>query len=270
MTLRTARFRRGVIPRHRRVFTPDVTPTPPPVGGAIQFIEEQSGWSNGDSASPGQTTNSNITFTLGGGVQVGDEVLLIQVDNWYTLANLLSPAGTAVTTWAEKTDGGLPLDGGTNDIHARVWVGTVTTAGGTVISRRTQNDDEGYAHIFVFRDAEFDICDGTQTDTASPSHVAPSLIPTSGKTDDYLVCTWGTPSGATNYTVPGSMTPYTEYDVFGINTYRSASEQLTSDSATGTRTAASSVTLPWFGISVLMKSTGVAAAPAFTGWGIPL
>jgi hypothetical protein len=201
---------------------------------------------------------SNHTFTLGGSVQVGDLVLLIQLDNFYTLANLDTPSGTGVTTWTEQTANGLPLDLGTNQHHGRVWTGTVTTAGGTVIGRRATNlDDEGYAQILVFRDGEFDT--GDVASGGGTSDPAPSVIPTSGKTDDWLVCTWGNPfAGPGNYTVPGSMTPLTERDIGGAS-YRTAYEVLASDSATGTRTATYTVSDAWAAISVLIKS--VAAAP---------
>lgn len=223
---------------------------PPPDLALVQELDGQS-----------QSGNQTFTATL---AQVDDLIVLIQADDFYTLANLLTPTGTAITTWAERTDNGLPVDGGTNDNHAKVWIGTVTTAGGTVIANRTNVDDEGYAAVFVFRGAvgtpEFDTGDGTETDSTSTSHVAPSVTPTSGKTDDFLLCVWGTLDATVNYTLPGGMTAYTEQDVGGINTYRAGSEQLASDSATGTRTATASATNTWFAVSVLVKTAGAAAA----------
>jgi len=222
-----------------------VAQIPPP----LQLIQELDGQS--------QTGNQTFTATL---AQVDDLIVLIQADNFYTLANLITPTGTAVTTWTEQTANGLPVDGGTNDNHARVWTGTVTTAGGTVIANRTNTDDEGYAAVFVLRGTagtpEFDTGDGSESDANATTHVAPSLTPTSGKTDDFLLCVWGTLNAPVNYTLPGGMTAYTEQDVGGINTYRAGSEQLTTDSATGTRTATSSVNTTWFAVSVLVKTAG--------------
>jgi len=207
----------------------------------------------------GQSVSGQITLTATLAA-VDDLIVLIQADNFYTLANLITPTGTAVTTWTEQTANGLPVDGGTNDNHAKVWTGTVTTAGGTVIANRTNTDDEGYAAAFVLRGAagtpEFDTGDATESDANATAHVAPSVTPTSGRTDDFLLCVWGTPDTLTNYTLPGGMTAHTEQDVNGINTYRAGSEQLTTDSATGSRSATSSANTTWFAVSVLVKTTG--------------
>jgi hypothetical protein len=208
-----------------------------------------------------------IEFTLGAGTLVGDTVLLVQSDFFYTLVDLLPPSGTAVASWVEKTGSGIPLDGGTNDNHARVWLGTVTTGGAqTVIVNSTNADNERYATVFVFVGAvEFDGAAGTEVDTTSTSHVAPSLTPTAGQTDDQLVCLWGTAAAVTNYTPPGGMTAYTERDIGGINTHRAASEQLASDAATGTRTATSSANAEWYALSVLVKAGAAGAAPSVVG-----
>jgi hypothetical protein len=210
-----------------------------------QIREIVSAWSN----------SAQITLNLSL-AEIGDTVLLIHADNFYTLANLNAPGGTAVSSWAEQTGTGIPVDGGTNDNHARVWKGTVTAEVGTVATSSDNTDHERYAVAVVYIGAvEIDDLVGTETDTAGTSHAAPSVTPDSGAIDDSLVCVWGTTDAETNYTVPGSMTPDTEYDT-GFNTYRAATEKLASDAATGTRTAASSVSTTWFAISVIVKSPG--------------
>ena len=95
------------------------------------------------------------------------------------------------------------------------------------------------------------------------------MTPTSGNTDDLLLCLFGIDGsgGPINCTMPGSMTAYTERDVGGA-TYRIASEQLALDSATGTRTATASSTQPWFAVSVLIKGAG-AGGGASTGEKFP-
>jgi hypothetical protein len=196
------------------------------------------------------------TFTLTT-AQVGDTVVLIQASNFHGLANLITPTGTAVTTWVQQTSAN--VDGGGGRMVSKTWVGTVTTAGGTVSANRTDNSDEGYAAVLVLVDAAFDTAAGTDGLTASTSHVAPSVTPTTGKTDDLLVCVFGAGNAASyNYTMPGGMTAYTERDIGSAATYRAASEQLASDAATGTRTATASASvgsIGWFAVSVLMKST---------------
>lgn len=210
---------------------------------AITIREEQDAGSN----------ISAISFTLGAGTQVGDTILLVQANAWYSLANLQTPTGTAVANWGTVKH---TMDGGTDDNHVKVWMGAVTTGGtSTVIVNNSTTDEERFAAVFVLAGAiDFDSAASTDSDAAATSHVAPTVTPTAGKTDDLLVCLFGTHTGGSiNYTMPGSMTAYTERDVGAVNTFRAASEQLVSDAATGTRTATSSVSVTWFATSVLVK-----------------
>lgn len=204
-----------------------------------------------------------ITLTTAAGMLTTDTLLLVQANDYYTAANLLTPTGTAGTSWTLQHT----ADGGSNLAHAKVWTSNVAAAGAqTVIANATLNDDEHYAALFVLTGAASGI-DGvasTPNAAASLSHVAPTVTPTSGRADDLLVCLFATGiagTGAVNYTMPGSMIAYTEQDVGGVSTFRAGSEQLASASATGTRTATSSTSLAYLALSVLTKSTAAAAVP---------
>jgi hypothetical protein len=193
---------------------------------------------------------SQITFTLGAGTLTTDTLVLFHSDNFYTAADLLTPTGTAASTWTLR----LTRDNGTNEHHIKVWTAPVTTGGAsTVVTNSTNVDNERYAAVFVLQSSpEFDTAAGAGDTSGSPNYVAPSVTPTAGKTDDLLLCGWAT--GLTTFSMPGGMTAYTERDVGGAASYIVASEQLVSDAATGTRTATGG-TLHWAAASLLMKTT---------------
>lgn len=194
------------------------------------------------------SNTSAISFTTVS--VVGDLVVVIQMDDFYTLAGLSTPGGTAVGGGWTLVDS---YDGGSNGNHMKVWTGTVTTANGTVTVPFTHTDQERYAAIFVMPSAAFDVA-AHATGTSSTSFVAPSV--SASGSDDLIICAWCNTSGNTtiNITSPGSMTAYTERDVATFITYRAASEQLTASGASGTRTASSNLAQPYLAATIAIKS----------------
>jgi hypothetical protein len=218
---------------------------------AITIREEQDAASN----------SAAITFTTGAGMLATDKLVLIQANDFYTAGNLTTPSGTAGGTWTLRHT----ADGGTDQSHAKVWTADAAGSGArTVNVNSTTTDEERYAALFVLAGAASGI-DGaasTPNGASSVSHVAPSVTPTSGQSDDLLICLFHAGiagAGEVNYTMPGSMTAYTERDVT-FATFRAGSELLASSGATGTRTATASVARAFLAVSVLVKSE--AAAPA--------
>lgn len=198
---------------------------------------------------------ADYVFTLGATTAVGDLIVLIQANNFYTTANLTTPTGTAVTTWTLRNT----MDGGTNDCHAKVWTGPVTTGGAsTVDTNWSTTDEERFAAAFVISGgASYADAQSADTDTTSTSFVAPSATPTAGVTDNILMTVWGHQGGGDiNLTVPGTMTGYAEIDYPGLVTYRAASEVYSSSAATGTRTATGSAARDGFGVSVIVSGAG--------------
>jgi pectate lyase-like protein len=196
--------------------------------------------------------NTAVTrsFTLGSGTEIGDTLLVIAANNSDTMDNLLDPTGTAATTWSLEDS----FDGGIGDNHVKIWTAPVTTAGAETVSVGETLQDSFYAGVWVLEgEAAFASADWAETDIQSASAVAPSLTPPEDVTGGLLVTLFGTRAdNPINITPPGGMTPYTERDVSGVNTYRAASEQLTSDSPTGARTATLSFNRHNFAVSVLM------------------
>jgi hypothetical protein len=183
-----------------------------------------------------------MSYTLPGGASdaVGDAIYLVQANNFYTLANLQTPTGTAVGgAWTLQHS----YDSGTNTLHTKVWRGIITNATGTVVVNfaTAPPDEERYSAVYVFA--------GAATTSSTPAGVpvasstsfpAPSCTP--GSADDCLIAWYATQSTNLNFTMPGApFTALPEYDlVSGGNTYRGGYESLSSAAATGTRTATAS------------------------------
>src|SRR3954465_15397653 len=183
-----------------------------------------------------------MSYTLPGGASdaVGDAVYLVQANNFYTLANLQTPTGTAVGgAWTLQHS----YDSGTNTLHTKVWRGIITNATGTVVVNfaTAPPDEERYSAVYVFSGA----ATTSSTPAAAPvasstSFPAPSCTP--GSANDCLIAWYATQSTNFNFTMPGApFTALPEYDlVSGGNTYRGGYESLSSAAATGTRTATGS------------------------------
>lgn len=214
---------------------------------AITVLEQQDAMSN----------SVALGFTLAAGSAVGDLLMLIQTNNFYTLANLTTPTGTAASTWTLQGS----MDLGSNTFHAKVWTAPVTTGGAqTVTVNSTTSDEERYAGVWRFPSGTtFDVAAFVPSVQAtSTSHVAPAVTTTG--TDDHLVCLFESANGDTNYTAfTGSLTGYTERDIAGFVTARAAAEQLVAAGATGTRTATSANSRTYVALSVAVKSSAVAS-----------
>jgi hypothetical protein len=218
---------------------------------SITIREEQDAWSS----------TAAISFTTGAGTALTDRLVVVQWNDFYTTANLTTPSGTAGLGWTLQHTG----DGGTDAAHVKVWTSDVAAAGArTVDINSTTTDEERYAALFVLTGvaAGTDGAASTMNGSASTSHVAPSVTPVSGQSDDLLIVVWtnsNTFNSDINYTPPGSMTAYTERDSGGFGSWRAASEALLSAGASGTRTATASLSCGFHAVSVLVKSAATSA-----------
>jgi hypothetical protein len=205
-------------------------------------------------------TTASLTFTLAAGSAVDDLLVLICADDFDTVADLLTPTGTAASTWTLRDT----FDGGTNLSHIKVWTAPVTTAGAqTVIANVANATLEKAAGLWRIPGAQFDVANHANG-TTSTAHVAPSLTPAT--TDEIYCCLWtnnDAGAGIFNYTYPSS--PFVagvERDISPFVTYGFGYEPITSGTATGTRTATASVTHPWCAAAVLVKPLAPAATDA--------
>lgn|SRR5512135_356451 len=196
-------------------------------------------------------------WTLGGTTAVGDLAVLIHGNDYYTAANLTSPGGTAVASWALN----YTFDGGSWAGHVKVWTGLVTTGGAsTVTTTSTSTDEERAMGVFILYDSgggtvSYDTALAQAVASATSSD-APSVTPTNA--DDLLICLWMIGGGGgqdTTYTPPGTMTAYTNLNIGGGGSARFASQLLSSGAATGTRTATLSPAQPTTTASALLKTS---------------
>jgi hypothetical protein len=202
--------------------------------------------------------NPNPNWTLDAGASVGDTLIVIEVNDFYTLSHLTTPTGTAVTTWTAGPTG----DGGLNHNHFAAFIGTVTNATGTVTTNYSTapGDEERYGALLRFPSASGVSFDGSAfsgPNTTATSQAAPSVTATSGQTDDMLICVWVTDggTGTSTYTAPGSMTAGTTRSITPFLSGLCAWEQLAS-ATSGTRTATAGTSHPWCAFSLLVKNAG--------------
>lgn len=148
-------------------------------------------------------------------------------------------------------------DAGLGQPKIQVWARRVTTTGPQTVTWPAGVGSDQHCRVYV--------CSGVRAATAErafeayavaasgavTAHRAPSVW--APDEDDLLVCVWMTgTAGATNYTLPGSMTPRPELDLAG-STSRSAEQTLTGHGATGARTATAAAARPYAAVSIAVR-----------------
>lgn len=208
-------------------------------------------------------TNTH-TFTLGSATATTDTLVVVHANDWGVLADVTSPTGTAASTWTSQ----LSFDGGTNTSHIKVFTAPVTTAGAqTVIGNQSGPDADWFAAVWVLQGGP--TWDGGVTSNAAAGSIswpAASVTPVSGQTDDLLFNVWtNNDSGSAVWNVssyPGApFSGFTEVDVGTFCTFAGGTEQLSSASATGTRTLTTSSATAWCAVSFVMKATAGGPPP---------
>lgn len=217
------------------------------------------------------TTTAALTMTLAASTTVGDKVVLLQANDYYTLAALGTPSGTAVSSWTELTlaqfDGGTFAGDGTPRVHFKAWMGTVTTGGASTVianwASPSGGDEERYAHALVFTStALYDTATST-AQTASTTWTVPSVTAATDNSYQLVMVANSTTGGLTNFTFPAGMTTQAEVDNF--ITFRSGWGFLSSSGATGTRSITSSASVSG-GIQTVVIQPTVAGVPAVDLW----
>lgn len=212
------------------------------------------------------------TFTTGAGTAVGDLALAFVGNDYFAThaGVVVAPTGTCVTTWYRGNSFDIDWDNVSNKTHLRVYWGFVTSAGAkTIITTAGTAGEEMYHGIMILAgpNVVYDCAEGQVLAAASTSHLAPSLTPRYGRTDNLLICLWqaGSQTNATFTAVPGSMTGYTNRTVAGFTAYRMASEAWASSAATGTRSGTLSTSLAYpGGLSVLVGNNSADPARVST------
>jgi len=210
----------------------------------------------------GAAVSANVTLTTAAGTKAGDVLYCFHGNDWYTAAGLTTPTGTAGTWTLEAT-----ADGGLNTPHLKLWRRVVTVDGPQTVTVAPAVDEEIWSHVIVIGGADTTSPTDTaagNTGTASTSHVAPSITPTS----DYplMLCAAQADLITATYTPPPGMDEITDLQAAGIGAGSVARQVLgVTNTATGTRTFTSTQSQPYATISVAIRAgTGVVTSPDVT------
>jgi hypothetical protein len=224
------------------------------------------GTDNGGSATVSVTTSESPSAT-----QVGDLVVVIYHNDYYTLAAMGTPTATGSPTLTAVTNG--TADGGSTFAHIKAYTYVVNTGGAQTISATEggAHDEEKGMAAYVLSGADtstpIDIAGNTTSATVDVTQIVSSISPTT--TDAFLIAAVNSGNGlpATSYTSPGSMTERYDNNVGGLTSV-SATQQLSASGATGTRTfTAASTGCPWAAVMIAVRTAGAAPpggpVPAF-------
>lgn len=212
------------------------------------------------------TTSNPISATLTGTrqPQSGDLLLIIHGNDFYALSNMPTPTVGGSTSGVNPVSGG-SADAGTNHGHIKAYTYVVGSTGDLTVSvtETGVGDEDKCLDVYVLSGADTstptDGAAGTFNISATTTHDAPSVSPSSS--DAYLVChdNSGGGSSASSYTPPSGMTEQYDAQVGGIS-HTGATLQLSASGATGTKTFTPSGSVEYATVSIAVKSAAAGAA----------
>lgn len=218
----------------------------------------------------GVTGTATVSATCTGTQQpqAGDVLLIIHGNNFYTLSAMPTPTVGGSTTGVTPVTNGT-TDGGSSWAHVKSYTYVVGSTGDLTVSvtESAPGDEEKDLVIYVLSGVDnvnpVDTAGGQNGGSvATTSPTAPSVSPTSS--DGFLICYTNSGGGtiSTPYTPPSGMAEDCDFSVGGAMGVSSASLQLSSSGATGSK-AFTAGNAPYGAISVVMQTA--AGGPAPTG-----
>jgi hypothetical protein len=196
---------------------------------------------------------------------IGDLVVVLYGNDFYTLANMGVPTATGTPTMNAITGTGLPADGGSNLAHTLGYWYVANTAGAQTISATEtgSHDEEKCLVAYVLSGADtttpIDAAAGN-TGSGTTSMVAPAVSPATA--DAYVVTLTNTGGGGSvaSYTTPAPLTEDAEIHVGGLaGVYAHA--QLSVSGSTGTFTFTAASSQPYAAITAAIKTAAAGPAP---------
>lgn len=212
-------------------------------------------------------TGGTLTMTAPSATAIGDLFVVCHFYDYHTAADMLTPTAPS-GSWTQR---GTTADSGSNMMHQKWWTRAVTAAGSQSVTVASTPTDATHMPVLLVFDGtgvtfSFQEANGA-TGSSSTSHVAPSVA--NGQTDDMLICCAGeSPFGSGTYTWPGSMTERSDVSAGTFSSASLATEILTSNGATGTRTATCTANEVWCAGSLIVRATSsgpVAVSPRIRG-----
>lgn len=192
------------------------------------------------SVTVGNNTGSSATVTAitPSDTQVGDLLLIIHGNDFYTLANMPAPTVTGSPTVNAIPDA--VADAGTNHGHIKAYWAEVNTAGANTVSVTETGtaDEEKQLVVYVLTDWDtggpIDDAANNFEIISTNTHEAPAVVTTVADTLMVVHDNSGAGSSTPSYTVPGSMTE--RYDTqFGGFSSVGATEIIPGTGDTGQR-----------------------------------
>lgn len=184
--------------------------------------------------SPDGSTSTQVVNT--DSCNVGDTLVIVYGTDAFDLASM-----PEATSSAGALTAGPVVDIGTNLGHIKTYTVVVGTVGVKTVTFPAHSGCDIHGHWIRYPESlgiDVAASNVVTTNTAS-AHVAPSVDPTG--VDRSLLCTWLTTAGpamvGNPYVVPGGMTKQQETIASPFSDMCTATQELSADTPTGTRTA---------------------------------
>lgn len=209
-------------------------------------------------AAAGETLDSSTTQQVVStdSVAVGDTLYIVYGSDSFTLAGMPDPTSTAGALTPVGS-----VDLGDNLGHIKAYTVVCTTVGVKTITFPAHGGGDIFGHwLRIGEEVALDVAAPAIDPTASSAnHVAASVDPTN--TDRLLVCTWLTTAGPAfvgePYAPQVSMTKRCETGASPFSDMMTASEALSADTPTGTRTAVWTAARRYAALSMTLARVGV-------------
>jgi hypothetical protein len=210
----------------------------------------------------------SVTLTGTRQPQAGDLLVILHVNDFYTLANMPTPTVGGSTAGVTAVTNGT-VDGGTNLGHVISYTYVVGSTGDLTVSvtETGAGDEEKILVVYVLSGADTASpisggstgAAGTFNTVGQASHVLTGVTP--AEADAFLIGHDSSGGGAwtASYTTPGTE----QYDANdgGFFSYCGFTEQLSASGATGTRTITPATSVSFYAVLLAIKTAGGGPPP---------
>lgn len=226
---------------------------------AVSISSITTNTNDGSSATISVTTSESPAVT-----NVGDLVIVIHGNDYYTLADMPTPTATGSPVFTSIVN----ADAGSLTAHIKSWYYIANTGGAQTVSvaETGVHDEEKSLAVYVLSGADTSgsPIDGTPQSNVNASAVTSQDCPavTTTNTDSFAIMALQSGGGAaaTAYAPPGTVTK--KYDI-RVTTVMSAGggiKQLSSSGSTGTFTWTATGACPYAAVTFAIKTAAGAAA----------
>lgn len=215
---------------------------------------------SGSSTTIAVTTSESPSAT-----QVGDLVIVVHANDYFTLADMPTPTATGSPTLTSIVN----ADAGSLTAHIKTWYYYANTAGAQTVSVTESGlaDEEKSLAVYVLSGAAASSpIDGTPASNVNASAVTSQVCNavTTTNADSYVITAIGSGGGAASsaYAPPGDITE--QYDIrVGGGSWCGGIKQLSASGSTGTFTWTATGASPYAAVTFAIKTASAAVAVPF-------